>query len=289
MTEKQQKLDILSFNVEGLDSILNDPSFHTLIENHDICFLTETMRKDDSKLGINGFWDHSLIRLKLKKEGRFSGGISVLVKTHLRNGVKIAHCSEGFLCIRLIKSFFNLPSDLYICGTYIPPYNTSKEILAKTDYFHELISLSNKFKELGNILILGDLNSRIGCNDDSLNNPDIPFLDDIIPAFCSTPKLPARSACDRTINQYGRKLNTIINDLDLFVANGRVPGDNLGNFTCFTSRGRSTVDLVISSIKHMGILLQSLRPYIVLYRSLLNIFSNWNHNQPPQPFLSPQK
>ena len=196
MTEKHQKLDILSFNVEGLDSILNEPSFHTLIENHDICFLTETMRKDDSKLGINGFWDHSLIRLKLKKEGRFSGGISVLVKTHLRNGVKIAHCSEGFLCIRLIKSFFNLPSDLYICGTYIPPYNTSKEILAKTDYFHELISLSNKFKELGNILILGDLNSRIGCNDDSLNNLVIPFLDNIISAFCSTPKLPSDTTSD---------------------------------------------------------------------------------------------
>ena len=139
----------------------------------------------------------------------------------------------SFAC--LFKSFFNLPSDLYICGTYIPPYNTSKEILAKTDYFHELTSLSNKFKGLGNILILGDLNSRIGCIDDSLKNPDIPFLDDIIPAFCSTVKLPARSACDRVINPYGKKLNIIINDLDLFVANGRVPGDNLGNFTCFTS------------------------------------------------------
>ena len=50
--------------------------------------------------------------------------------------------------------------------------------------------------------------------------------------------------CDRTVNQYGRKLNTIIKDLNLFVANGRVPGDMLGNFTCFTARGRSVVDLV---------------------------------------------
>ena len=107
------KINLLSFNVEGLDSILLDPSFFSLINSHDISFLTETMRKDETKLNLPGFWDHSLIRKKDEKTpGRYSGGITVLVKENLRVGVKIAHKSEGLLWIRLDKSFFHFQRDL---------------------------------------------------------------------------------------------------------------------------------------------------------------------------------
>ena len=166
---------------------MSDPSFHSLIDTHDICFLSETMKKDDSKINLEGFWDHSLVRQKCKKAGRYSGGISVLVKSHLREGVKIAQCSEGFLWIRLLKSFFNLPADLYVCGVYIPPCNSSKEILAKTDYFNDLLSSSNRFFESGNILILGDMNCRVGCPDEITGNPDIPFLKKYYPVVLLPP------------------------------------------------------------------------------------------------------
>ena len=204
----QTNIKLLNFNVEGLDTMLCDPSFFPLIESHDICFLTETMKKDDTKLNLEGFWDHSLVRKKCKKAGRYSGGITVLVKLHLRGGVKIVHCSEGFLWIRLCKTFFHLPKDLYICGVYIPPYNTSKEILNKTDYFYEFHRLANHFLELGNVLISGDMNSRIGCENNCSSNCDV-VLENIIPSFCATPTLPLRSSSDRTVNQYGRKLNSL--------------------------------------------------------------------------------
>ena len=148
-------INLFSFNVEGLDSILLDPSFITMIQKHDICLLTETMRGDDSKLDIPGFWDYSLIRPKGKKAGRHSGGITVLVKERLRSGIKIAHSSEGFLWSKLDKSFSSLSKNLFICFTYIPPHNTSKELLVKTDYFHDLMTLANKFLGLGDILIRG--------------------------------------------------------------------------------------------------------------------------------------
>ncbi len=195
-----------------------------------------------------------------KKAGRYSGGITVLVKSHLRGGVKIAHCAEGFLWIKLCKTFFHLPKDLYMCGVYIPPYNSSKEILAKTDYFHEFLRMTNEFLGLGNVLIAGDMNSRIGCDSDDLPNSSIAILEDIIPSFCNTPPVPKRSSCDRTMNQYGRKMNRLCLDLGLTVVNGRVPGDLLGNFTCFTSRGRSVVDLVLSdshlfrNVQHLKVL-----------------------------------
>ena len=67
-------INLLSFNVEGLESMLLDPSFSDLINNHDVCLLSETMRKDDTKLNLDNFWDFSLIRPKNKKAGRHSGG-----------------------------------------------------------------------------------------------------------------------------------------------------------------------------------------------------------------------
>ena len=68
-----ENLRMLSFNVEGLDSILLDPSFMELINRHDICILTEIMKKDDSKLNLENFWDFSLVRTKEKGPGRYSG------------------------------------------------------------------------------------------------------------------------------------------------------------------------------------------------------------------------
>ena len=106
-------------------------------------------------MDIPGFWNCSLIRPKGKKAGRHSGGITVVVKERLRSGIKIAHTSEGFLWLKLDKLFLSLSKDLFICGAYIPPHNTSKELLVKTDYFHDLMTLANKFLGLGDILIRG--------------------------------------------------------------------------------------------------------------------------------------
>ena len=55
-----------------------------------------------------------------------------------------------------------------------------------------------------------------------------------------------RISCDNTINNYGNKLNSICKVHDLVIANGRVPGDRVGNFTCQTNRGASVVDYFIS-------------------------------------------
>ena len=167
---KTQNLKILSFNIEGLDSILRDPSFLDLINKHDICILTETMKKDDSKLNLDNFWDFSQIRPKEKKSGRHSGGITILVKTHLRRGARIAHNSEGILWLRLCKNIFNLTNDLLICAAYIPPQKSSKTIMAKTDYFNDLLTTTNHFMTQGNIILAGDFNARIGR--DSTNTTD---------------------------------------------------------------------------------------------------------------------
>ena len=162
-----ENLRMLSFNVEGLDSLLLDPSFMELINRHDICILTETMKKDDSKLNSENFWDFSLVRTKEKGPGRYSGGVTILLKSHLRKGIKIAHSSEGFVWLKLPKDFFHSSSDLYICGAYIPPQNSSN--MAKTDYFNNLLTTTNQFMRQGDVVLAGDFNARIG--NENANDP----------------------------------------------------------------------------------------------------------------------
>ena len=102
-----EKLKLLNFNVEGLDSILDNPEFFSLINKHDFCILTETMRNDDTKLNLENFWDFSLARPKCEERGRYSGGITILIKSHLKKGVKIRESMEGIVVLELHSTFLN--------------------------------------------------------------------------------------------------------------------------------------------------------------------------------------
>ena len=103
---KKQGLKILNFNVEGLASELDDPFFIKLMNEHDICLLNETWKKDDSKVGLLGFWDFSLVRNKTTKRGRPSGGITVFCKNEIRKGIQIVNHKEGFIWLKLENNFF---------------------------------------------------------------------------------------------------------------------------------------------------------------------------------------
>ena len=76
-TGESSYLNLLSFNVENLKPKFDEPSFLDLLFKHDICVLCETWNKDDSKLGLPGYWDFSQVRPKYKKVGRYSEGIQL--------------------------------------------------------------------------------------------------------------------------------------------------------------------------------------------------------------------
>ena len=87
---KKQGLKILNFNVEGLASELDDPSLIKLINKHDICLLNETWKKDDSKVGLLGFWDFSLVRNKTTKKGGLLEELQSFVRTKLEKKSKLS-------------------------------------------------------------------------------------------------------------------------------------------------------------------------------------------------------
>jgi len=132
--KKNHGIKFLSFNVEGLDSELEDVSFLELLNNHDICLLNETWRTDNSKIDLPGFWDFSVVKSKRTKRGRPSGKLTIFCKESIRKGVKIESFSEGVVWLKLDKRFFNLPNYLFIGDVYIPP-EYSSNVLPKIGYF----------------------------------------------------------------------------------------------------------------------------------------------------------
>ena len=126
--ELPQNIKILSFNVEGLKPKLEDPNFLEFIKDYDISIFSKTWKADTSKLNIEGFWDYSQVRPKHKNAIRHSGGITIYAKHNIRPGLRLVENSQIFLWIRLEKYFFNLENDIFLCGAYIPPKNTTQNI-----------------------------------------------------------------------------------------------------------------------------------------------------------------
>ena len=110
---------------------------------------------------------------------------------------------------------------MFICVVYAPVSNdTAKEI----DSFYSSLSDSvNKLKLDGNIVLMGDLNSRCGCSSGT---------DDHIGQFGET-----------KVNTNGRKLIQFLKKNDLYTMNGRYK-ENC-NFTRIRGEKKSIIDYII--------------------------------------------
>ena len=90
---------------------------------------------------MEGFWDFSQVRQKHFNAIRHSGGITVLVKNTIRQGVRLAEDSEGFIRLRLEKPFFKLQNDVFLLSYVEPIYLPAIQpriSISKTDYFGDL-------------------------------------------------------------------------------------------------------------------------------------------------------
>ena len=102
------------------------------------------------------------------------------------------------------KSYFKLRNDVYLCGTFIPP-NTIAIITSKTDYFGNLEKSILKYKNKGNIIIIGDLNARIGNKDNTPNKKLNEDLGHLSPTTKELTNSQDKCSCDNSVNTAGRK------------------------------------------------------------------------------------
>ena len=118
-------ISICSWNVGGLVAKsynkLNDPSFKKELSSYDIIFLSETHTGFDTHIDIEGF-QHVQICRPISSNSRYYGGLALLIRKTLRNGIKILkNSSSEFQWIKLLKDYFSLDKDIFICFSYISP------------------------------------------------------------------------------------------------------------------------------------------------------------------------
>ena len=141
------------------------------------------------------------------------------------------------------REFFNFSNDIYLCFTYIPPSNSSREENVPTDHFRILNENITNYRNLGKVILCGDFNSRVGILPDFISekeqNPEFGIHNE------STPNTIPRISKDKNINYSTRKLIETCVSHNLRIANGRINGDSLGQMTRYNYKGASVVDYFI--------------------------------------------
>ena len=154
------------WNIEGLTNKLDNPDFISKIKDFDLISLVETwLPYGNQKINIDGYYSFSKHRKqKAQNARRNSGGITILVKSSVKKGIKFLdrESNEEFVWWKLEKSFLKPNSDIFICSAYVPPQNSSREIRIDIDHYDHLQNNIYKFLNQGKVLLCGDFNARTG-------------------------------------------------------------------------------------------------------------------------------
>ena len=105
------------------------------------------------------------------------------------------------------------------------------------------------FSEKGNIIMIGDLNSRCSDRDDfirgdQVNEEMLHSLNGLLD-YQSDVNMADRQCPDKVVNQYGIKLLQLCTECNLRILNGRFP--NTAKYTYYGPNGSSIVDYVIAN------------------------------------------
>ena len=186
-----------------------------------------------------------------------SGGLALFVKTHIKQDVVVVreHSELGMLWVKVHQT--------YICLLYIPHQNSSyykrSDNVNRQKHWDTLNMDTAEFMESGQVMILGDFNSRTGCalEYDTQETDDWAEMEShmgVAPPCASIrmrtlcEHLPMRRSMDTTKNLMGSELLQVCKSHGLVILNGRLPGDENGTWTFYgPGRSCSVIDYIIVS------------------------------------------
>ena len=115
------------------------------------------------KVSVSDFEHFRSDRAKGKKARRNSDGVLLLYKESIAEGVeKQISANKHFLWVKLKRNFFKLDKDIFLCCACIPSTN-SKYFNDHEDKVLDLLKQDiEKSSKLGNIILFGNLNCRLG-------------------------------------------------------------------------------------------------------------------------------
>ena len=158
-------------------------------------------------------------------------------------------CSDTHIWVKLKGSLFSFDKDLYVCLCYIIPSNSSRVTLSEFNTYdvilENIVNIQNITNENCYFMLIGDLNSRVGQENDFVSNDYTIHMNLLPDDYTSDVEIP-RKTQDNIINANGYLLLDFLKQSGLRIANGRVCEDkDTGAVTFVGSRGTSLVDYCI--------------------------------------------
>ena len=227
-------LSIATWNIHGIKSKelnkLDDTTFIDEIRKHHIIALQETHCTPDSFIHVDGY--HTFQVNRPLSGNKAHGGLAFLVKNELRRGIRLisgSTCDTLWLCMK--KDFFKTDKDIYLGTVYISPINSTYTQKLDHSMFEVIESELCKYMSEGQVILMGDFNSRTGASADYIVNDNVTHVQMPSLYIPDTDVLP-RVSQDMKQCKYGSDLLEMCKTTGLKIANGRTLGDSIGQFTC---------------------------------------------------------
>ena len=243
---KHQKLEIFYVNINGLNhKKLQHPDLTEKLKKADIICFTETHLKDeDDPPTIDNYKAFHAIVSRNKYIGRNIKGVSVYCKENIpdMNVEEVINERGNILILKLSNRNWTDIDELFV----IFCYKEDRESKFKTKNYFDNVKQHIVNHKMKDVMIVGDLNGRIGkLNDNRQLN------------------LTPRKSDDLMINGQGKEIIDFCNETALLIANGRLEN---GNCTYFTLHNEETKKSVID--------------YLIISQSLIHDISNFEIHEP---------
>ena len=251
-------ISVSSWNVNGLFRKMNkqricklsDDNFRRyMYMQYDIVCISETHAKSEDVLQYEGY--KCYMNCRGNESQKPSGGLATFIKRNIIHGIQLVDKSvKDMLWFKLDKGFFKFSKDLYLCFVYISPKNSSYTLRTNCDriIFEKLERDVSKFSQLGDIMVMGDLNAHINQDEqDYIVNDSDHVLDNFLPLNYVSDNIQklCNTELHQNTNEYGKNIVDLCNDAQLRILNGRTIGDSVGKITYHNYIGASIYDYCI--------------------------------------------
>ena len=242
-------MKFLNYNINGLLQKIDNSHLIQYITSHDFVCLTESFIATSFESDLfNDCCIYTAIaeEKKLSHQGRYSGGVVVMVRKQYSPYVKqISTDLENMIVLKIDKELLQTPKDVMLLCSYIPPYDSAYWKNCRygigIDLLEQcILDLHDSFDDF-HILLCGDLNARTASENYTGIAED--FQDIMLQANSIFP----RKSQDIIVNTFGQQLLDFCNMYDCVILNGLCEGEHDNSFTYIASCGASVSDYYIMS------------------------------------------
>ena len=231
---------------------LDDPDVALPLCKDGIVILVETHCSYNDNPTLPGFSKPvQNIRPKSPGASKHYGGIAVFVREEIRGGVKfLPFTNSEYMWFKLDKNFFHMRNDIYIVAAY---NSNSSFAESNINVLDAIESDAAKFSSDGsNLFFCADVNGYTACEPDYCVDDDSDlfsaYANDHIPYDIDIP-LNRNNMDSKEPNGRGKDFLNFLRASRMRILNGRIFGDTLGNFTCYSHSGKpSVIDYMASSV-----------------------------------------